>query len=119
MFSVNEAEAAAIRAAYEQDGEMSAAVVVPGRQQREGTGVRQDNRGVETNAGQVVKGTRKQLVIALAAIAGGVLAFVLYLGVTGHGDDGQTLGLLDWVILGVLIAPGFGLLLRWRAGRSR
>ena len=63
-------------------------------------------------------GTRRELLVAVAVIAGGVLAFFLYLGAMGVDPDIHPLGLLDWVVGGMLIAPGFGLLIRWRRGRD-
>jgi hypothetical protein len=55
MFVVTEADAAAIRTAYEQEGELSVAIEVrrlfPGdRRQRRGAGMRPDHRRVETAA---------------------------------------------------------------------
>ena len=56
--------------------------------------------------------------IALAATAAGVVAFLAYLGfVCGECDD-HPFGMLDWVVGGVLIGPGFGLLIKWRAARG-
>ncbi|MDH7810008.1 hypothetical protein SAMN05216358_0516 [Rhizobium sp. AN5] len=59
--------------------------------------------------------SHKSLILALALIIGGVLAFFLFLYLTGHDPDESPLTLIEWVIGGALIGPGFGYLLRWRA----
>ena len=63
-------------------------------------------------------GSRKGLFIALALIAGGVLVFFLGLAALGVDSDTHPLGLLDWIIGGALIAPGFAYLIRWRQARD-
>jgi hypothetical protein len=54
--------------------------------------------------------SRKGLLISLGLLAGGTLAFLAFLAVTGDGDDGRSLGLLDWIAASVLMGPGFGYL---------
>jgi uncharacterized membrane-anchored protein YitT (DUF2179 family) len=66
-----------------------------------------------------VQRSRKGLLIALALIAGGVAAFFLFLYLTGHDPDERPLTLVEWVIGGMLIGPGFGLLVRWRQTQDR
>lgn len=61
----------------------------------------------------------KSLYIALALLAGGVLVFFLILYLTGHDPDERPLSLTEWVIGGILIAPGFGYLVRWRRLKDR
>jgi hypothetical protein len=61
-----------------------------------------------------MQSSRKSLFFALAMIVGGVLAFFLFLYVTGHDPDERPLTLVDCVIAGILIGPGFGYLLQWR-----
>ena len=56
----------------------------------------------------------KGLIVALALIAGGVVAFFLFLYITGHDPDERPLSLLEWVLAGALIGPGFGYLVRLR-----
>ncbi|KQS84826.1 hypothetical protein ASG58_20235 [Rhizobium sp. Leaf383] len=53
--------------------------------------------------------------------AGGhcVLAFFLFLYLTGHDPDESPLTLIEWVIAGVLIGLGFGYLVRWRQTKDR
>ncbi len=63
--------------------------------------------------------TRSGLLIALASILLGVLAFFLFLYVIGHDPDESPLTLMEWVVAGMLIGPGFGLLLRWRRANKR
>ena len=63
--------------------------------------------------------SRKGLLLAVALLAGGTLAFLAFLAVTGDGDDGHTLGLLDWIVAGALIGPGFGYLIKWRQAQIR
>ena len=63
--------------------------------------------------------SRKALLLALGWIAGGTLLFLLFLGVSGDADDNHPFGLLDWVVAGVLIGPGFGYLLRWKHRQGR
>ncbi|MCO5730563.1 hypothetical protein [Rhizobium sp. SSA_523] len=61
--------------------------------------------------------SRKRLLHELALIVGGVLAFFLFLFITGHDPDERPLTLLEWVIGGALIGPGFGYLLKWRGAK--
>ncbi|SCB37510.1 hypothetical protein [Rhizobium hainanense] len=62
--------------------------------------------------------SRKRLIVALAMIVGGVAAFFLFLFVTDHDPDESPLTLIDWVIGGILIGPGFGYLVKWRRTRD-
>lgn len=61
---------------------------------------------------------RTQLLVALAAIVAGVLAFFVFLHLVGVDGDTVPLGLREWVVAGLLVGPGFGLLIRWRAARD-
>ena len=63
--------------------------------------------------------SRKSLIFALAMIVGGILAFFLFLYLTGHDPDERPLTLIEWLIAGVLIGPGFGYLVRWRRAKDR
>lgn len=58
----------------------------------------------------------KQLLLALAMIAGGVVAFFVLLALQGIDPDERPLGLFEWMLFGALVAPGFGYLVRWRQG---
>ena len=58
--------------------------------------------------------SRKGLFVALAMIAGGVLAFFVFLFLTGADPDVRPLGLFEWVVGGILIGPGFAYLIKWR-----
>lgn len=62
---------------------------------------------------------RKGLLVAIAMIVAGLAAFFLFLFVTGHDPDERPLTLLEWVLAGALIAPGFGYLLKWRNAQNR
>ena len=62
---------------------------------------------------------RKSLFLSLALIAAGILAFFLFLFLTGHEPDETPLTLAEWMLAGTLIAPGFAYLLRWRAQKDR
>jgi len=66
-----------------------------------------------------MQNSRKSLIVALAMIVGGILAFFLFLYLTGHDPDESPLTLIEWVIAGVLIGPGFGYLVRWRRAKDR
>ncbi|MFJ1310226.1 hypothetical protein [Rhizobium sp. AU243] len=59
------------------------------------------------------------LIIAAALIVGGLMAFFLFLYLTGHDPDETPLGLMEWIIAGALLGPGFGYLLKWRKNRGR
>ncbi|CVI57386.1 hypothetical protein CFBP4996_25165 [Agrobacterium leguminum] len=61
----------------------------------------------------------RDLIIAAALIVGGLAAFFLFLYLTGHDPDESPLGLMEWVIAGALLGPGFGYLLKWRRNRGR
>jgi uncharacterized membrane-anchored protein YitT (DUF2179 family) len=62
-----------------------------------------------------MRGSRKNLFVALSLIVVGVAAFFLFLYLTGHDPDETPLTLVEWVIGGILIGPGFGYLIKWRA----
>ena len=66
-----------------------------------------------------MQNAHKSLIFALAMIVGGILAFFLFLYLTGHDPDESPLTLIEWVIAGVLIGPGFGYLVRWRRAKDR
>jgi len=66
-----------------------------------------------------MQSSHKSLIFALAMIVGGILAFFLFLYLTGHDPDERPLTLIEWVIAGVLIGPGFGYLVRWRRAKDR
>lgn len=61
-----------------------------------------------------MQGSRKGLFVALALIFGGVLAFFAFLAVMGIDPDKRQIGLVEWIVAGVLIGPGFGYLIQWR-----
>jgi hypothetical protein len=61
-----------------------------------------------------MESSRKGMILALALIVCGVFAFFLFLFLTGHDPDERPLTLLEWVIAGALVGPGFGYLLKWR-----
>jgi len=62
---------------------------------------------------------RKSLFLSLALIAAGILAFFLFLFLTGHDPDETPLTPMEWMLAGALIAPGFVYPLRWRAQKDR
>lgn len=66
-----------------------------------------------------MQNSRNSLILALALIVAGVLALVLFLYLTGHDPDERPLTLIEWVIGGALIGPGFGYLLKWRKTKDR
>lgn len=66
-----------------------------------------------------MQSSRNSLLLALALIVGGVLAFFLFLYLTGHDPDESPLTLVEWVVGGVLIGPGFGYLVKWRKAKDR
>ncbi|WP_416407192.1 hypothetical protein [Agrobacterium rosae] len=66
-----------------------------------------------------MQNSRNSLILALALIVAGVLAFFLFLYLTGHDPDERPLTLIEWVIGGALIGPGFGYLLKWRKTKDR
>ncbi|MBB4408084.1 hypothetical protein GGE29_003736 [Agrobacterium tumefaciens] len=49
----------------------------------------------------------------------GGLFFFFFLYLTGHDPDESPLGLMEWIIAGALLGPGFGYLLKWRKTRGR
>lgn len=59
-----------------------------------------------------MRGSRKNLFVALSLIVAGVAAFFLFLYLTGHDPDETPLTLVEWVIGGILIGPGFGYLIK-------
>ncbi|TDK35447.1 hypothetical protein E2F50_14475 [Rhizobium deserti] len=65
-----------------------------------------------------MQSSRKGLFVALAMIIAGVAGFFLFLYVTGHDPDESPLTLMEWVIGGMLIGPGFGYLTKWRKMRD-
>ncbi|MBX5165259.1 MULTISPECIES: hypothetical protein [unclassified Rhizobium] len=65
-----------------------------------------------------MQSSRKDLLIALALIAAGFVAFFLFLYLTGHDPDERPLTLIEWVIGGILIVPGFGYLVKWRRAKD-
>jgi uncharacterized membrane-anchored protein YitT (DUF2179 family) len=66
-----------------------------------------------------MQNSRNSLILALTLIVGGILAFFLFLYLTGHDPDESPLTLIEWVIGGILIGPGFGYLVRWRRAKDR
>ncbi|XAZ26096.1 hypothetical protein LVY75_35610 (plasmid) [Sinorhizobium sp. B11] len=62
--------------------------------------------------------SRKGLLVTLAMIIAGVAAFFVFLYLTGHDPDESSLTLIEWVIGGILVAPGFGYLVKWRRARD-
>ncbi|MBO0131239.1 MULTISPECIES: hypothetical protein [Agrobacterium tumefaciens complex] len=61
---------------------------------------------------------RNSLFFPITLLICGVAAFFLFLYVTGHDPDERPLTLVEWIIGGMLIGPGFGYLLRWRKIRN-
>lgn len=61
----------------------------------------------------------RDLIIAATLIIGGLAAFFLFLYLTGHDPDESPLSLMEWIIAGALLGPGFGYLLKWRKTRGR
>lgn len=59
-----------------------------------------------------MRGSRRKLFVALSLIVAGVPAFFLFLYLTGHDPDETPLTLVEWVIGGILIGPGFGYLIK-------
>lgn len=59
-----------------------------------------------------MRGSRRNLFGALSLIVAGVAAFFLFLYLTGHDPDETPLTLVEWVIGGILIGPGFGYLIK-------
>lgn len=66
----------------------------------------------------IVPAQRRSLLIALAVIAVGVVAYFAYLSWACGECDNHAYTVLDWVIAGVLMGPGFGLLVRWAKRRN-
>jgi hypothetical protein len=64
-----------------------------------------------------VQSSRKALLTAIVLIFGGVALFFLFLFLTGHDPDERPLTLVEWVLGGALIGPGFGYLINWRRSR--
>jgi hypothetical protein len=64
-----------------------------------------------------VQSSRKALLTAVVLIFGGVALFFLFLFLTGHDPDERPLTLVEWVLGGALIGPGFGYLINWRRSR--
>ena len=58
--------------------------------------------------------SRSRLLVAMGLIAVGVAVFLAYLSFTCGECDGHSYGLLDWVVAGLAIGPGFGNLIRWK-----
>ncbi len=65
-----------------------------------------------------MQGSSKQLLIAVALTFGGVLVFFGILALLGIDPDEHPLGLAEWVLGGILIAPGFRALIKWRRQRE-
>lgn len=61
-----------------------------------------------------MQNSRKPLLVALAMIVGGVVAFFAFLAVMGIDPDQRPLALSEWMVGGALIGPGFGYLIKWR-----
>ena len=66
-----------------------------------------------------MKGFRDSVLFPITLLIGGVIAFFLFLYVTGHDPDERPLALVEWVIGGALIGPGFGYLIKWRRAKDR
>ena len=66
-----------------------------------------------------MQSSRKGLLVAFALILGGMAAFFLFLFFMGHDPDEHPLGLIDWMVGGMLIGPGFRYLIRWRKAQGR
>lgn len=65
-----------------------------------------------------MKGFRGSVLFPLTLLIGGVVAFFLFLYMTGHDPDERPLTLVEWVIGGMLIGPGFGYLVKWRKAKD-
>ena len=61
-----------------------------------------------------MQNSRKGLFVAVGMIAGGTLAFFVFLEFMGIDLDQRPLGLFGWMVGGVLIGPGFGYLIKWK-----
>ncbi len=61
-----------------------------------------------------MKRFRDSVFFPITLLIGGVVAFFLFLYVTGRDPDERPLTLIEWVIGGMLVGPGFGYLLKWR-----
>ena len=66
-----------------------------------------------------MKSDRRDLFVGLALLVAGVAAFFLFLYATGHDPDERRLSLLEYVIAGALVGPGFGYLVKWTKSRGR
>ncbi len=66
-----------------------------------------------------MKGFRDSVLFPITVLIGGVIAFFLFLYLTGHDPDERPLTLVEWVIGGALIGPGFGNLIKWRRAKDR
>ncbi|MCJ2872748.1 UNVERIFIED_ORG: hypothetical protein QE446_002562 [Rhizobium sp. SORGH_AS260] len=66
-----------------------------------------------------MKGFRDSVLFPITLLIGGVIAFFLFLYATGHDPDERPLTLVEWVIGGALIGPGFGYLMKWRRAKDR
>jgi hypothetical protein len=75
MFVVSEAEAAAIRAVYQQCGEFAAAPAVPWHhRQRTGTGVRPDHRRLEAATAAAGEAVAETATVTASALTGAGVA---------------------------------------------
>ena len=61
-----------------------------------------------------MKRFRDSVFFPITLLIGGVVAFFLFHYVTGRDPDKRPLTLIEWVIGGMLVGPGFGYLLKWR-----
>ncbi|MBW9067113.1 hypothetical protein [Agrobacterium pusense] len=66
-----------------------------------------------------MKGFRDSVLFPITLLIGGVIAFFLFLYLTGHDPDERPLTFVEWVIGGTLIGPGFGYLVKWRGAKDR
>ncbi|MBX5230669.1 hypothetical protein HJC06_30580 [Rhizobium sp. NLR9b] len=61
-----------------------------------------------------MKSFRDSVFFPVAMMFAGVSVFFLFLYLTGHDPNESPLTLIEWVIGGMLIGPGFGYLIKWK-----
>ena len=66
-----------------------------------------------------MQSSRKGFLTAVGLILGGLALFFLFLFLTGHDPDERPLTLVEWVLGGALIGPGFGYLINSKRSRPR
>ena len=66
-----------------------------------------------------MQSSRKGFLTAVGLILGSLALFFLFLFFTGHDPDERPLTLVEWMLGGALIGPGFGYLINWKRSRPR